>query len=660
MMEAVRRGAAVVRTLRGVYESAGYYRRKAALSVVAAVLLLFSLYALTTVPRASAASGLFSDDFETDAIGSVPTGWTVVSGSAWSVQQDGTHVLKQNDPSTANAHVIVAGSASWTDYTVQASMKPGANDLNQSSVLMARFVDNSNHYSFLLKNNSEWYLGSVVNGNWTTFGQGTFNYSSQFYTLTLTVKGSTISGAINGTTLVTATDTSFASGMIGFSTKATSELDNVVVSSGSITPTPTPTPTQTPSPTPTPTQTPTPTPTPTPPPPPSGGVSQLSVTTSGSGVTVKSLDSANNGWSDFFNSSAGGDITNSGEIDQGAYTELEAQNTQHGRLEMYLHTSGDVWLVELQNPATITVLHNTPGLVELQTVSVDNTYHLTWTTTYAIWPDGEVYVLRQVTNTASTALALNSTNPTEIDFGGMALTYYQDQAPNAWYVNGSVATSPIPSNTVSSEARLFAHMPTAGAVNMGYLLDKFTPWSAQGISNAGIAENQNTFRAKDEWFGTLSSVKSGQTLSFLYLYDQRRALTQAQSVAIDADYRAPSVTVNAGTLATSDNEPTGATVNNGFNMNLGAYVIAASGNHVNAQLGFPSGVTTRTEPRFKITNWAGGTPSVTWGGQLLTSGSDYTYTLDSATNTLYIQLNFDVVAANAQSGQRVNAALDIS
>lgn len=375
---------------------------------------------------------------------------------------------------------------------------------------------------------------------------------------------------------------------------------------------------------------------------------------------MQSLDSSNNGWSDFFNSSTGGTITNSGEIDQGAYTELEAQNTPHGRLEMYLHTSSDVWLDDLQNPGTVSVLRNTPGMVELQTVSVDNTYHLTWTTTYAIWPDGEVYVLHQVKNTGSSALALNGSNPTEIDFGGLALTYYLDQSPKAWYLKGSVATSPIPTNTVGTEGRLFAHMPTAGAVNMGYLLDKYTSWSAQGIGNAGIAENQNTYRAKDEWFGTLSSVKAGQTLSFLFLFDQRRALTQAQSVAIDADYRTPSVTVNVGTLATSDNEPTGATLNQGFNMNLGAYVIAASGNHVNAQLGFPSGVTTRTAPRFKITGWAGGTPTVTWGGQLLTSGSDYTFTLNSATNTLYIQLNFDVAPTNAQSGQRLNAALDIT
>ena len=120
----------MARALKAIWESAGAYRRKTAVSLVAALLLLVSLYGVMSVPRVNAATGLFSDDFESDAIGSVPAGWTVVSGTAWSVQQDGTHVLKQNDPSTSNAHVIEAGSSSWTNYTAQADIKMGSNDLN--------------------------------------------------------------------------------------------------------------------------------------------------------------------------------------------------------------------------------------------------------------------------------------------------------------------------------------------------------------------------------------------------------------------------------------------------------------------------------------------------------------------------------------------------
>jgi hypothetical protein len=97
----------------------------------------------------------------------------------------------------------------------------------------------------------------------------------------------------------------------------------------------------------------------------------------------------------------------------------------------------------------------------------------------------------------------------------------------------------------------------------------------------------------------------------------------------------------------------------GFNLDVGAYVIAAHNNHVNAQLAFPTGVSTRWAPRFKVTGWTGASPTITWGGQLLTNGTDYTVTSDPVTHTLYIQLTFDVVAANPQTGQRVNAPLDI-
>lgn len=139
------------------------------------------------------------------------------------------YVLAQGNPSTANEYTISAGSPTWTNYTAQASVKPGANDLSQTTDLMARFTDDNNHYSLVLKNNNEWYLGKRVSGNWTTLANGTFSYSSQFYTLALTVNGSTISAAINGKVVATVTDTSFASGKFAFLTSAESELDNVVV-----------------------------------------------------------------------------------------------------------------------------------------------------------------------------------------------------------------------------------------------------------------------------------------------------------------------------------------------------------------------------------------------------------------------------------------------
>jgi pectate lyase len=175
------------------------------------------------------------DDFQSATPGSAPASWTVENGS-WTVQQEGTtsgglpnDVLAQGSPSTAGDYTITAGSSAWTNYTVQARVKPGANDLYQPNDLMARFTNDDNHYSFLLKNNDEWYLGKRVDGTWTTLAQGTYSYSSRFYTLKMTLNGAAITAAIDGKVVATVNDTSFASGKIGFLTSAESALDDVVV-----------------------------------------------------------------------------------------------------------------------------------------------------------------------------------------------------------------------------------------------------------------------------------------------------------------------------------------------------------------------------------------------------------------------------------------------
>jgi hypothetical protein len=69
---------------------------------------------------AQAATLLYSDDFESDAVGSAPAGWNAVSGT-WVVALDGTNVMKETDTNTAIAKSITAGSAAWTDYAVRCS-----------------------------------------------------------------------------------------------------------------------------------------------------------------------------------------------------------------------------------------------------------------------------------------------------------------------------------------------------------------------------------------------------------------------------------------------------------------------------------------------------------------------------------------------------------
>jgi hypothetical protein len=98
---------------------------------------------------------------------------------------------------------------------------------------------------------------------------------------------------------------------------------------------------------------------------------------------------------------------------------------------------------------------------------------------------------------------------------------------------------------------------------------------------------------------------------------------------------------------------------NGFNSASGRVVVAASGNHVTLVPQTGGAAQVRLGPRFKVTGWTGAQPSVSWGGQPLTAGTDYNLSVDGANAVLYLQLNFDVVALNPGVGQRAAATLDI-
>ncbi len=231
----------------------------------------FSAHSVNASPAVPAAGAvLYSDNFDSDTVGSLPAGWTIEVGTTWTVQVDGSNVLEQTSSSTSPLYGIYAGDPTWTDYSLSASVKPGPGSTVYGTSVVAidgRRQDANNFYTLLVKNGNAWYLGKKVSGNFTTLAWGSTSYNTTtWYTWTLTMTGTTISASINGTTLATVTDSAFSSGNISFKTHDQSEFDNVVVTSTGSNPTPTPTATNTPTPTATntPTVTPTNTPTPTP------------------------------------------------------------------------------------------------------------------------------------------------------------------------------------------------------------------------------------------------------------------------------------------------------------------------------------------------------------------------------------------------------------
>jgi pectate lyase len=105
-------------------------RRRRPLLVAAAVGVLAAALMLTLTTQAFAAT-LFSDDF-TDGNAD---GWSK-SGGSWSVVSDGSNVYRQS--STGADAKAQAGTATWTNYGVQARVKPIAfNGANRFAAVLS-------------------------------------------------------------------------------------------------------------------------------------------------------------------------------------------------------------------------------------------------------------------------------------------------------------------------------------------------------------------------------------------------------------------------------------------------------------------------------------------------------------------------------------------
>ena len=201
------------------------------MGVALALYLNFSTSAQSTT--------LFSDDFQDGNA----NGWSRSSGT-WTVVTDGSLVFRQTGTSADSR--ARAGSTSWTNYSVQARVKPIAfNGANRYVGLIAR-ATNSNHFYYLaLTNGNQLVLAKRDGDTSTTLASRAFTVTAgTFYTLRIVVQGSSLTAFVNGTQQLTATDSQFTAGAIGVAAFfASGSFDDVVVTSGGgPTPTPTPTP----------------------------------------------------------------------------------------------------------------------------------------------------------------------------------------------------------------------------------------------------------------------------------------------------------------------------------------------------------------------------------------------------------------------------------
>jgi pectate lyase len=145
---------------------------------------------------------------------------------------DGSLAYRQSGTSAdSNAR---NGSPSWTNISVQARVKPIAfNGADRYVGVMTRVV-NSNHYYFLaLQNGNRLLIGKRAGSTPIILATKSFTFSTgTFFTLRLDANGSSLTGFVNGTQQLTASDSEFTAGIIGGATFfASASFDDFLVTS---------------------------------------------------------------------------------------------------------------------------------------------------------------------------------------------------------------------------------------------------------------------------------------------------------------------------------------------------------------------------------------------------------------------------------------------
>ena len=191
-----------------------------------------SLSATATVtfaaPPPATGSTLFSDNFEAGA-----SNWSVTSGSRdyYLVTDHGSKRVKvYNNGATTSR--VVAGSATWTDYSYQATLNIDPSSTGSASIL-ARVQDNTHLYFFGYNVAlGEWMIAKR-NGSAVTILATSAPFAMTFgkdYTVRADLVGGSLKLYANGALQVSTTDATYTSGKIGFTaTNAIAEIDDVVV-----------------------------------------------------------------------------------------------------------------------------------------------------------------------------------------------------------------------------------------------------------------------------------------------------------------------------------------------------------------------------------------------------------------------------------------------
>jgi pectate lyase len=206
-------------------------QRRGILAATGAALTAAAL-ALGVVTTAHAAV-VFSDDFNDGNA----SGWSK-SGGTWTVVTDGSPAYRQENTGSELARAF-SGQTSWTDYQLQARVKPLAfNGANRLVGIALRSESSTRMYRLALVNSGRAELQAVNGSSITVIGSAALGVSTgSWYTLRIDAAGSSIRGFVNGTQVGAGTNTAYDSGRIALVTAyASAVFDDVSVNTTGSTP----------------------------------------------------------------------------------------------------------------------------------------------------------------------------------------------------------------------------------------------------------------------------------------------------------------------------------------------------------------------------------------------------------------------------------------
>jgi hypothetical protein len=209
----------------------------AALMVFVFLLTANGLAQEITQPQQPDAAVYMTDDFESGA-----GKWVPQTGTLVNVIVDGSQVYSvTNRTGTSTARTIitettVAGSTTWSDYSIKAKVKYSANSSN-SAMILARYKDARNYYFLNLTGAGAVQLRRYYNGGSSGGTLGSVSSAiapGSWYTIELQAKGRAFRVFLNGTQIITATETdlgkAFYTGTVGLGVvTASAWFDDIVI-----------------------------------------------------------------------------------------------------------------------------------------------------------------------------------------------------------------------------------------------------------------------------------------------------------------------------------------------------------------------------------------------------------------------------------------------